>query len=109
MDINNPSEFMKKLNDPKFMEEFLGHKVDYNFNDLLKSSNSDVKYLAQELLTMHTALDNVVKSKSTYLGSALHTEKSQVDALLVAVGFFRNIVKDIWTKYDVNKRFHIEE
>ena len=108
MDISNPSEFMKKLNDPEFMEKFLGHKVDYNFNDLLKSSNPDVKYLARELLSMHTALDDVVESKSTFLGSALHTE-SQIDALLATVGGIRNIVKDIWTKYDVNTRFHIKE
>ena len=76
----------------------------YQFKDLLNSKDSDVKYLAQKIVDMHKGLDNVVKSKETYLGNALHVE----DALLHIIGYLKVTVDDIWAKYNADSRFNIK-
>lgn len=97
---------MFNFEDPKFMEKILGHSVDYDFDKLLKSDDEDVRFLSKRLLTLHKALDKVVNSKETYLGSALRTENSEVDALLDIFGYCQNMLNDVWEKYDKDNRRH---
>lgn len=99
---------MSDFEDPEYMKKLLGHDVDYSFNDLLHSEDSDVRYLAQKLLVLRDGLDRVVDSKETYVGNALRTEHSEKDALISTVGAFKNIIDEIWTKYDVDNKRHIE-
>lgn len=80
----------------------------YQFKDLLNSKDSDVKYLAQKIVDMHKGLDNVVKSKETYLGNALHVENNKEDALLYIIGYLKVTVDDIWAKYNADSRFNIK-
>lgn len=104
--LKKGEKFMFDFDDPKFMEKLLGHSVDYDFKELLSSEDPDVKYLAKKLLTLDKALNKVVDSKETYLGSALHTEDTEKDALLDIFGFCQNVLNEVWDKYDENHRRH---
>lgn len=79
----------------------------YQFKDLLNSSDSDERELAEKIQEMYKGLDLVVNSKSTYLDNALKTENSKQDALIDVIGFCKNIVDDTWKKYDVDNKRHI--
>lgn len=75
----------------------------YRFSDFLRSSDPKVKKVAKTILLMHTGLDNVVKSKSSYLDSALRSERSKEDALIDILGQSKVMIDEVWADLEVKK------
>ena len=73
----------------------------YKFEDLLKSTDPDVKKLANRLLVLYKELNLIVNSKSS-------NAKSEEDALLSMFGQCKNVVDEVWEDYEVDKKRNIK-
>lgn len=80
----------------------------YKFEDLLNSTNPDVKKLASRLLVLYKELNLIVNSKSSYFNTELNNAKSEEDALLSMFGQCKNVVDEVWEDYEVDKKRNIK-